>query len=388
MIKRGTTDISSYKRGSVDLTKIYRGSTLLWEPSAGGFPDWTLNNMGGDDFLTPFAEFTSTATMDYTTSYTFGSFAGTNKWLTGVNGNNGKIYCSPWDATSILVIDTTDDSTYLVPTGVSGTAKWAGGVLAPNGKIYFAPSNATQVMVLDCADDSISFLPLPFTGSNKQWGGVLGLNGLVYLTPQASKKTIIIDPSDDSVSVIDLLYERYLGSSNLLDGRVLMNVSYFNNFGAVLDTDTNTFTYISKGDLSVQNGATLHRDGNIYGSDETNGDTIGVFNTTTDTYSQLSSSIQAGSVQYRGACSSPDGCHIMCPAKGNKLGVYNPSTGTSTEYTLPFSTSSSDNYWGGVLAPNGKIYLIPKGQSQVCAIGQEQTLDTNYVLSRFINKSV
>jgi hypothetical protein len=74
---------------------------------------------------------------------------GTAKWIGGVLAPNGKIYCVPFNATTVLIIDPlTDTAEQTSITGLGGTYKWIGGVLAPNGKIYCVPYNATTVLII------------------------------------------------------------------------------------------------------------------------------------------------------------------------------------------------------------------------------------------------
>ena len=78
---------------------------------------------------------------------TFGSISGTSKYYGGVLAPNGKIYCTPFNATSVLVIDPETNTTSTFGS-ISGTSKYPGGVLAPNGKIYCVPFNATSVLAI------------------------------------------------------------------------------------------------------------------------------------------------------------------------------------------------------------------------------------------------
>ena len=63
---------------------------------------------------------------------------------------NGKIYCTPYNATTVLIINpATDTAEQTSITSIpSGSAKWEGCVLAPNGKIYCVPRNSTTVLII------------------------------------------------------------------------------------------------------------------------------------------------------------------------------------------------------------------------------------------------
>ena len=62
-------------------------------------------------------------------------------------------------------------------------------------------------------------------------------------------------------------------------------------------------------------------------------------------------------------------------------------TKTFSQTTTTFGSLSGTYKWyGGVLAPNGKIYGIPYNSTTVLEIGESQTIDTDAVLSRYLNK--
>jgi hypothetical protein len=142
-----------------------------------------------DDVNNTFIEATST----------FGSFGTTTapKWTGGVLAPNGKIYCPPTlDATSILVIDPTNDTT---TTFGSLNKVWAGGVLAPNGKIYFIPSYplSTTVLLVDPTTNTVS----SFGSLSGYWeSSVLASNGKIYAPSADGARTdwAIINTSNDT----------------------------------------------------------------------------------------------------------------------------------------------------------------------------------------------
>ena len=80
-----------------------------------------------------------------------------DKWAGGVLGPDGKIYGIPRNYHSVLVIDPTDNT--VDPDGISlppappvdpfEEDKWTGGVLALNGKIYCVPNEADSVLIID-----------------------------------------------------------------------------------------------------------------------------------------------------------------------------------------------------------------------------------------------
>jgi hypothetical protein len=64
----------------------------------------------------------------------------------GVLGPDGNIYCAPYSATNILVINPTTNALTYVGSGLS--TSWIGGILAPNGNIYFIPYGSASVIKL------------------------------------------------------------------------------------------------------------------------------------------------------------------------------------------------------------------------------------------------
>jgi hypothetical protein len=74
-----------------------------------------------------------------------------------------------------------------------------------------------------------------------------------------------------------------------------------------------------------------------------------------------------GSVSYRGGVLGPNGKIYMAPSFGAVVTVLD--TNDHTTYTIPFTGgAASYNYVGGVLASNGKIYFTPSQATQILVI--------------------
>jgi len=159
---------------------------------------------------------------------TFGSFgSGTDKWIGAVLAQNGKIYCIPHNATNVLVIDPTDDSSYTFGTLDSGGAKWWGGCLSPiNGKIYAMPYDSDTVLVIDPATDTLSTIgPIPSVGatSARFAGCALGTNGKLHGIPYNSASVLAVDTLSDTVSVFGSVgggTAKWEGGALGTDGRI------------------------------------------------------------------------------------------------------------------------------------------------------------------------
>jgi hypothetical protein len=121
------------------------------------------------------------------------------KWEGGVLGQDGRIYCVPFDAESILIIDpranTFDTTTFIVPS--ANLLKMIGGVLAPDGKIYMVPWDRSTVVVIDTTVSPPVRSDITYSGpsqSGKWAGGVLAPNGMIYTVPTQATSVMIIRP--------------------------------------------------------------------------------------------------------------------------------------------------------------------------------------------------
>ncbi len=84
-------------------------------------------------------------------------------WASECLGPDGKIYCAPYNATDVLIIDTLSGTAHRTDFGLnlSDSFKWAGavltnnhryaeGILASDGKIYAIPyTNTPAILVID-----------------------------------------------------------------------------------------------------------------------------------------------------------------------------------------------------------------------------------------------
>ena len=69
------------------------------------------------------------------------------KW-SGIVSCSGMLYCAPYDASAILVIDSETGAIKVIETGMLGIRKWSG-IATCGGKLYCSPFDAPSVLVLD-----------------------------------------------------------------------------------------------------------------------------------------------------------------------------------------------------------------------------------------------
>lgn len=341
-----TTPIWSYNQynfdgNSVDISAIYVGPIEKY-PYAGG-----VLAPNGKIYCIPFGATNVGIINPYNNTIDTTSIPASGLFQGGVLAPNGKIYCIPVSAPYVAIIDpvnntfdTTTISTSRYPE-LSNSNKFWGGVLAPNGKIYCGPRGVSYVGIIDTInntfDSSVTFTP-PVSGELYQWsGGSLGSNGNVYFSPFGADKVLRIRPSDNSLNLFGILGSgggggRYYGSCTGPDGNIYC-MPYNQNTVLRIDVSNETvstpftFSYSAGGNRGTCGGTSLGPDGIIYGIP---GPT-------------LNSSLH------------------------NKLFYYNPLTGTGGSLSVNFRINSgySPKWFGYVMAPNGNIYMIPHRDSHV-----------------------
>ncbi|CAJ1413724.1 unnamed protein product [Effrenium voratum] len=123
-------------------------------------------------------------------------YDGLSKWKGCAMAANGKLYCAPYHAQSILVIDVSTQQLSHIELGVSckDECKWSGIAAGIDGCLYCAPCSADSILVVDPEDDSVSYITGAGEGSYK-WSGIISASdGLLYCAPASSEAVLFIDP--------------------------------------------------------------------------------------------------------------------------------------------------------------------------------------------------
>eukprot|EP00966_Prymnesium_polylepis_P213098 4935578-Prymnesium_polylepis.1 len=176
---------------------------LLFHPDLAGIPA----NADSVLKIDPFAQEVSTIPFAYSCHHRADR---KYKYLGGVLGPDGRIYCVPSDADYVLRIDPeTCSATEIGPEiGTRATHchishncnKWQNGFLAPDGLIYAIPLKASAVLRIDPLRDTVDVVGGPFIGFEKWEGGVLSRLGAMYCMPLNSKKILKINPKGDGIA--------------------------------------------------------------------------------------------------------------------------------------------------------------------------------------------
>lgn len=307
-----------------------------------------------------------------------------DKWVGGVLAMDGKIYCVPSSYTSVLIYDTylgpggrTYDTTTLVGNGIVGNSGWFGGVLAPNGKIYCIPYNATNVLIVDPilkTTDTTTLAGLP--GTTKWAGGVLSPNGKIYCVPYSSSSVLIIDPNRN---ILDTTTISGLSGTNKWRGGVLAPTGSIyccpSDITTMLIINTNSNIPNTTSIVGFPNtankwacGTLSPTNGSIYFAPNTETRVLivtppsNVVNTTTIT-------TNFGGSKWFGATLGGNG-NIYCPPQATtQVLIINPSTNTSSLTSMSGFPNTGQSFSGGVLSANGSIYFVPDDITYLGVVG-------------------
>jgi flagellar motor protein MotB len=126
--------------------------------------------------------------------------AGNNKWG-GIAAVGSKLYCAPYNASSVLVIDADADKISMIECGVAGGDKWRG-IAAVGSKLYCAPHYASSVLVIDAETGTVSTIECGVAG-NCKWFGIAAVGSKLYCAPYNASSVLVIDVETDKVSTIE-----------------------------------------------------------------------------------------------------------------------------------------------------------------------------------------
>jgi hypothetical protein len=290
-------------------------------------------------------------------------------------------------------------STFFVGFGTFELDKFFAGCLGPDDNIYFTPAgniDNSYVLKFDTKTGtatSVGSFPIlrnevtstPKRGGASINGLVCGQDGNIYTIPGNQRSVIKIDPISQSFTTFSenfggfeddadssVLNTKWLGGCLSTNGKIY-GIPYTYDKILVINPKTGTASTseISTGfttSFGKWAGGVLSSDGNIYGI-PWKSTTILKINPTTNTTSTFGS-VTGG---WWGGCLAPNGKIYCSPYDGNKTKfILKIDSLTDTITTIgPISDSLfTDNtgWQGAVLAPNGKIYCSPLGGKGILEI--------------------
>ena len=127
-------------------------------------------------------------------------------WGGTAQAENGWLYCSPLDATAVLVIDPDTWTLSTIELRIAyATArnKWSGIVSAADGKLYCAPWCAWHVLIIDPIYKSLAFISIPAwtPGSGLgefKWSGIVATDSRIWCVPDRASTLLTLLVPDRS----------------------------------------------------------------------------------------------------------------------------------------------------------------------------------------------
>jgi hypothetical protein len=359
------------------------GSSVVAE-----FPDWTnTGNQWPETNNALLDSFDANYRLKGSKSTTFGSIvSGSGKWRGGVLAPTGNIYGVPHDSTTILKINTSNDTVSTFGS-LSGSSKWWGGVLAPSSIIYGIPLTSTEVLIIDPSDDTTNTFA-SLSGTSKWSGGVVSNEGFIYGIPFSSTSVLKIDPTNNTTSVFGSLSgsSKWIGGCLGPDG-CIYGIPYASQSILKIDTSDDSTSLIPLGTSSTTKcrGGVLGAHGIIYFIPY--GLTfVWALDTSDGTFTRVTLPTTGDSNQWAGGCLAPDGTiHSSLFNSSYSLAVDTLSEVVTIGKTL--LGASNTLYEDTVLALNGHMYGIPYSSTDVFKLKTNfGPISANFCLSRYFNK--
>lgn len=276
--------------------------------------------------------------------------------------------------------------------------EFGGAVTASNGKIYGIPGNFSSVVSLDIGsvNKSPQWITKPYEVSprcgfvtslgnvgiaestNQYFSGCLGVDGNIYAMPFWSNYILKIDPNTEIITEEEKFipdFPGYIGgnisaSIALNDGRIC-GIPYYKD--RVIFYDPKTKEYTESNQINgLWAGGSLASDGKIYCPGIRSKRTLvidlvaGTASTSVFPPIGTADDPLANPSNWAGGVLAPNGKIYGVPFGATNVLEIDPVAGIQTT----FGSLSSDNskWYGGVLAPNGKIYCTPNASTSILKI--------------------
>jgi len=293
--------------------------------------------------------------------------AGVQKYGGAVYSTNGKVYFCPQAATAVMTIDTNNGDTisYFDTTGtvggalsgnLSGLFKWYGIYQGQDGRLYCIPYRANAVMVIDPSDDSISFIDtagsVAFNAGNLtddfKWDGGTVYGQYLYGSPSDATDFLKIDTLNGTCSRFGSVPS---GTAKWAISTVGVNdfiyiFPYYDNRIIKLNPADDTFVYTAatigsiNTDIKVGSASTMP-DGRILLAPSTPV-TASVFNTSDDSVTSFGANLGSGS-KIIGGCVAKNGAHYSIPYSYTRI-LKHSYTGKIIDLDVDFVLNRNGRY--------------------------------------------
>ena len=177
------------------------------------------------------------------------------KWLRGVLGPDGCVYCIPACADFVLRVYP-DCSLSTLGRGElpTGEWKWHGGCLGSDGNIYAPPANAPRVLKIEPASHRASMVgpELHPDLKNKWYGAIKAADGAIWCMPYNAPTALKIVPESGEVHELGSFPRggwKWHGGARC--GRYIVGIPSHADSVLLIETATETLTLVSTGIMSV-----------------------------------------------------------------------------------------------------------------------------------------
>ena len=173
------------------------------------------------------------------------------KWLRGVLGPDGCVYCIPACAEFVLRIHP-DGSLSTLGRGAlpTGEWKWHGGAVGRDGNIYAPPANAPGVLRIEPARHSASlFGPELYPAiKNKWYGAIKAADGAIWCMPYNAPSVLKIVPETGEVRELGSFPSggwKWHGGARC--GRYIVGIPSHADSVLLIETEMETLTLVQTG---------------------------------------------------------------------------------------------------------------------------------------------
>lgn len=281
-----------------------------------------------------------------------------NSISNAVKGVNECAYSTPNNSPYIYKIDLDTDVVTRFTHGVTGTGLYLGG-LAYKNFIIKSPFNATSIMLIDTANnDDITFIG-NFVGASKYGKPKLASNGLIYFPSYSANHWVEFNPETFDITLINLPLvntSQYQNCIAIVDGGNGFLYGLTQSAAKTIykmDLDTKVFTQITSAATIRCGAGVLYKDRIIVPCEELDG-VCRIIDTNTD----IVTTISAPNMASRHAIIGADGLVYM-PQFGSSGAVsyrYNYDTNGLQIYS---NTVANGGVAGFVLDKFGNAHMMP-----------------------------
>eukprot|EP00933_Yihiella_yeosuensis_P071654 TRINITY_DN7988_c0_g1_i5.p1 TRINITY_DN7988_c0_g1~~TRINITY_DN7988_c0_g1_i5.p1 ORF type:complete len:405 (+),score=97.06 TRINITY_DN7988_c0_g1_i5:138-1352(+) len=259
-----------------------------------------------------------------------------HKWRDAVLVPDGRIFCVPWTAEAVLVIDPKTSSATCFGKLPEGESKWAGAVLADDGHIYCAPYDARSLLCISVVEQKLVCLG-DFGPARRKWrGAILAGEQRVFMVPSNALEVLVIHLEEVAQSVQEA-FAKLDGGAEAVEQAAIESAKAAAKEAAKL----------AVADVDESDDA----DGGAEAEEDESKKAGGVRGM------ELFGWVGGIRCKWRGGVVAEDGCIYCIPDCSTEVLRIDPRE--KEVKTFARCGMAKWKWKGGVLAPDGKIYCAP-----------------------------